>query len=499
MSFTFILPNQLFENSDILEKVDKCYIIEHPVFFTDYEYHKLKLTYHRASMKYYEDYISKKYKITTKYLEYDDNFENVFKENKNKELHYYEIVDFDIESEVKKYIKKYKIKEEKYDTPLFIASNDNIERYMKEKGHFINNSWYIWIRKEKKILVDSKSKPIGGKWSFDKENRLAYPEGYNKDTVYKPLTGKYINEAKKYIEKNFSDNVGNTNVYIPITHEGAKKQLRSFLKKRLKNFGDYQDAVSDKIKFGYHSLLSTIINVGLLTPEYVISETEKYYKKTKVKLSSVEGFIRQILGWREYMRIIYVYKYDDMQGSNMFKHKNKLNKSWYDGSTGIKPIDDIIKKVIEYGYAHHIERLMFLGNFMMLSEINPKEVFEWFMSLFIDAISPWVMYGNVYGMSQHSAGYVMATRPYFSSSNYVDKMSTYKKRKGVYDKINIGNEEYEWFDIWDALYYNFINNNKKYLSSNYSTANSVSVWNKKTNKEKEELIDIAKKYMREYM
>jgi deoxyribodipyrimidine photolyase-related protein len=186
-----------------------------------------------------------------------------------------------------------------------------------------------------------------------------------------------------------------------------------------------------------------------------------------------------------------------LETSNFFNHKNKIGKVFYLATTDIPPIDDLIKKVITFGYCHHIERLMYLGNFMLLCLINPQEVFRWFSELFIDAIGPdWVMMPNIYGMSQYSSTFMMK-KPYFSSSNYIDKMSCYKRKEGIYKKIELQNQLYEWYEIWDALYYNFIDIHQDKLKKIYSVANSVSNLKKKENRE--ELFKIAKLYIKKYI
>lgn len=509
-----ILPNQLFEKLDILENISEentkidVYLIEHPNFFINFNYHNMKQVYHRATMKYYFDFINKKYKKEINKFFYkffyidlknsDNTIKKIFKTY--DKINIYDPVDHEINKSFVHLAKKYKKELKITNTQLFYETSEDIENYIREKNIFINNSWYIWIRRKKNILVDKDGKPIGGKWSFDKENRNPYPKDLSKIPEFKPkfYTNKYISEAQKYISKT-NNTFGNNNIYLPITHKDTKKHFNNFLKKRMECFGPYQDAVHEKITIGCHSVISAMLNIGLITPEYVIKKTIEYYEKNKKQnrdiLASVEGFLRQIIGWRSYMRILYIYKAKEFEKENLFGHKRKLDMSrWQpinkkENLTGIKPVDRTIAKVMEYAYAHHIERLMYLGNFMMLTETHPYDVYKWFMECFIDAY-PWVMYGNVYGMSQHSAGTIMATRPYFSSSNYIDKMSSYKRETET-NKIN-------WNEYWDALYYNFIENNKKYLKSNYSTANAVSVWDKKSKKEKEHLLKLANEYLKKY-
>ena len=492
MNTILILPNQLFENNSLINNASYVYIYEHPVYFTKYKYHKLKLILHRASMKNYADYIKKKYKCKVKYIEYNDQL-NI----KNTKIDLYDPVDHDVMRDLKEYAKKNNSTLFAHNTPLFLCNMEDLVDYLDKGGKYHQTSFYIWQRKRMQILVTKDDKPIGGKWTYDSENRLPFPNNFNNDAKFKNNDSPYVKEATRYVEKNFKNNPGETELYLPIDHVGAKLHLKKFLKERLKCFGPYQDAVSKDIIFGCHSVLSPLINIGIITPKYVVDEILEYYKSHKnIPLESIEGLLRQIIGWREIMRLMYMFKHKEMINMNHFKHKRKIGKDWYFKSD-IGPINDLIKKLLKYGYAHHIERLMYLSNFMLLNEFDPDDVFEWFMVFFIDSYQ-WVMEANVYAMGQYSTGPLLMSRPYFSSSNYIDKMSSYKTKNDIYDKIKLGNEEYEWFEIWNALYYNFIDNNKKEFSKNYAVASSVSHWNKKSKLEQDKLLRIAKKYFKIY-
>jgi len=486
-----ILPNQLFKDFTTYEDV---FLYEHPFFFTAYKYHKLKLILHRASMKSYSEYLSKNHKV--KYLEYDYEIELLFK--KANTINIYDPVDHDIMKKFQALTKKHGVKLQVHDSLLFICKVSDLEDYRKLGFGFHHSSFYSWQRKRLGILM-ADDKPLGGSWSFDKENRLPFPKNFNLDMKTVNNDSSFVVDAKNYVNKHFSGNPGSTEFYLPITFLDVKKYFKSFLNNRLEYFGPYEDAVDKTIVFGSHSVLSPIINIGLITPREIVDKTIKYYEKNKenIKLQSVEAFVRQIIGWREMMRMLYHYEHTNMVNSNHFEHNRKLNKRWYTATTGIEPVDDLIKKVLKYSYAHHIERLMYLGNFMLLSEINPKSVYNWFMTLFIDAY-PWVMEGNVFAMSQYSTGGVLMTRPYFSASNYLAKMSNYKKTKGTYASIKIKDQQFEWYEIWDALYYRFVFNNKIELSKNYATAAAVAIWNKKSKNEKEKLLTLADGYLSYY-
>ena len=502
MNLIIIISNQLFEDPEILENLDKDDIIilyEHPVHFTKFNYHKMKLVMHRASMKFYEDYLNKNYKNKIIYLEYSDNLLNEIKKIKDVgNLKVYNPIDHDIMKEYLSISKKLKINLELIDNPGNICKIEDYDRYIKEsknKNPYFHHSFYVWCRREFDILVKN-DKPIGNKWSFDEENRIPFPPNYDEDIDFKIKNNKYLTEAKKYVNKHFDKNHGSDEYYLPIDFESSKKHLDKFLKERLNDFGPYEDAVSEKIIFGTHSVMSPIINIGLITPSFIIERVLDYYKKKKTKIQSVEAYIRQLF-WREFCILVYLNKNKELEKGNFFKHTNKLDKSWYDGSTPFEILNDLIKKALTYGWLHHIERLMYIGNFMFITETDPMHVYKWFMELFIDAY-PWVMAPNVFGMSQHSAGAIMMKRPYFSSTNYIDKMSTYKRKDNVLEKIKLDNEEYEWHQVWDALYYNFINSNETYLGKNYSTANIVRIWKKKSASEKKILLDLAKKFFKNY-
>ena len=474
MNIFIILPTQLFEINEYLDKMDMIYIIEEPFYFTSKKFHKQKLILHRASMKYYYDKLKIKYK-NINYIEFDKIKENDFK---NKNIHIFDPIDKPVIDKYRKLSPKIVI----YDTPLFLETRAELEEYRNtntNKKNYYHDNFYKWQRKRLNILIENREKPIGGKWSFDKENRNPYDKNYKEDKII-TYSNKYIEEAKSYIKKNFEDNFGLVEyIYYPITHDDARIHLKTFIKKRLETFGKYQDGISKKVIFGSHSILSPLLNIGLITPNIVIEEVLKYYNSDNKSLISVEAFIRQLIGWRSYIRFIYEYHGEEMKMMNRLNHKRKMPKSWYNNEgTKIRIIDDMIIKVQKYGYLHHIERLMIMGNIGLLLQINPKELYDWFMICFIDSYE-WVMIPNVYGMSQYSLINIsMMTRPYISSSNYIKKMSDYKKE--------------DWYEKWDALYWNFINNNKEILKKIYAMAIQVKLIEKMEKPRLSNYLTIAK-------
>jgi deoxyribodipyrimidine photolyase-related protein len=488
-----IYPTQLFEFNELLKLSTHIFLIEEPIYFTKFKFHKLKLIFHRASMKYYYDHITNIIKHNNiKYINfYDVDYDAIFKKfPKKHNLIIYDPVDIQLEKKIKKFANKYDINVTIYNTPLFLETIDDLINYKNtiKNNKFYHDNFYKWQRKRLNILMDN-DKPLYGKWSFDTENRKKFDNNYNEHQL-PTINNDYIIEAKKYITTHFTDNFGDTDDFIyPITYTSVKKHFKLFLKNKLALFGPFQDAVSKDINFGSHSILSPLLNVGLITVDYVIKKTLKIFNnhsetdKKKI-INSVEGFLRQIIGWRSFTRFMYLFFGDDMMKMNALNHKNKLNSKWFDASTNIYPIDFMINKVKKYAYLHHIERLMYIGNFSLLTNINPIEIYKWFMICFIDSFE-WVMVSNVMGMSQYALTDIsMMTRPYFSSSNYILKLSNFKCTNND-----------DWCEIWNALYYKFIYDNLDEFKRNYAIAPSVKHWLNKSHSEQTSLLTTANNYL----
>jgi deoxyribodipyrimidine photolyase-related protein len=451
---TLIFPHQLFKDHPALSREREIFLVEDQLFFSGVQsslkFHKKKLMLHRASMQAFKKKLeSQGYRVH--YVEFKiDLFQSLIK-NKIKEIWFSDTVDRVLESRLKREAKKWGIKINRLPTPAFLTPEDWVVSFFKGTQHFSMTHFYIAQRKRLKILVKDE-KPVGGKWSFDPENRRKIPKSLDIPVWPIPKSNPFIEEAKKYVEKHFPRNPGNAeNFFYPVTHEESERWLKNFLREKLKFFGDYQDAIVKDESFLFHSVLTPMLNIGLLTPDQIIKETLTYSEEHSIPLNALEGFIRQIIGWREFMRAVYLLKGEEERTTNFFQHKRKLPRSFYNGTTGLDPVDTIIHRLIQHAYAHHIERLMVLGNIMLLCEIDPDEVYRWFMELFIDAYD-WVMVPNVYGMSQHADGGLITTKPYISSSHYIRKMGDFSEGK--------------WRKIWDGLYWRFIHKHKDFFKKN---------------------------------
>lgn len=422
MSHLLILPHQLYDKKYIPKNTKNVVLYEHPQYFTKYNFNKKKLLLHRASMKCYYDYLIKK-KYNVDYIEF------------NKDISLTDYIIFDPIDEIKFKTKPKEILE----SPNFLLKKEDYEKYRKKTKNFMFNSFYKFGKEINNIIPDIKSQ--------DKENRKKLPKNItipklpsNKSVKDK----KYIDEAIKYVEKNFKNNYGNTdNFAFPISHSTANKWFKNFLEKKLKLFGDYEDAIVKNENYLFHSCLSSSINIGLINPLEIIDLLRNL--KNKYPINSYEGYIRQLY-WREYQR--YCFIYCDFN-ANYFGYNNKLNEKWYKGELGIEPVDDAIKKGFETGYLHHIYRLMVVGNWMNLNEISPKEGLKWFMEFSVDSYE-WVMYQNVLDMVFFSTGGKTMRKPYISSSNYILNMSNYKKKDA-------------WVEEWNKKYTSFLKKHKELL------------------------------------
>ena len=335
---------------------------------------------------------------------------------------------------------------------MFLFTREEFEKFHKGKQNFRMASFYKYGRTKFNVLLEKETDPLGGKWSFDEENRKKIPKGLDLPSLPEFKLSKYHNEVSTLIEKHFMDHPGKLgNIWFPVTRKQAMKSLKVFLDKRIENFGIYEDAMVPNKNFLFHSTISPLLNIGLLTPEEVLELTIDAFKKKALPLNSVEGFVRQILGWREFIRGIYQQKSDYQVKKNFWKHKRRLTQHWYDGTTGIDPLDDCIRRTSMDGYHHHIPRLMIISNIMNMSEIHPDDINKWFMEMYIDS-SDWVMIPNVYGMATYSDGGLMSTKPYTCGSNYILKMSNYSKG--------------EWCDIVDGLYWRFTDKHRSFYEKN---------------------------------
>ncbi|MEE1963650.1 cryptochrome/photolyase family protein [Allomuricauda taeanensis] len=449
-------PHQLFKNLDLLPKYAPVFLMEETLFFNQYNFHKQKILFHRASMKCYADHLSHN-GFEVHYIDAQEDRSDIrvlLKELVTEgygEFHIIDPTDNWLEKRIKSSVSETMVKW--HDSPLFLNTTDDLSHFFKpSKKNFFQTSFYKQQRRKRNILMEGEN-PKGGKWTYDVDNRKRYPKNRTPPAIAFPDADTYFTEAKSYVESHYKNNIGSlsqTPLY-PINFESAERWFQDFLENRFHKFGDYEDALVKDASCLHHSVLTPLLNVGLISVEDVLQTSISFSDEHKVPINSVEGFVRQIIGWREFIRGMYQVKGAEERTRNFWGYSRKMPKSFYDGTTGIVPVDITIKKVLKTGYAHHIERLMVLCNFMLLCEFDPDDIYQWFMELFIDAYD-WVMVPNVYGMGLFADGGLMSTKPYISSSNYINKMGDY--------------EGGEWEEIWDGLFWNFMDKNRAFFEQN---------------------------------
>ncbi|MBM3920442.1 MAG: cryptochrome/photolyase family protein [Sphingomonadales bacterium] len=453
MDVFIVFPHQLFKDIIPLKQVARVFIIEEYLFFKQYSFHKQKIALHRASMQYYKHWL-KSNGIETKYLESTTPLSDI--RNFISEKNQYKISSITCydpcDNWLSMRLQNSSIPVTYLASPSFLNDAD-IPLPTRKDGSIVQTDFYVAQRKQRNILMDN-GKPVGGQWTYDTDNRKRYPKGQTPPPLLFPDENEFTREAISYTEQHFPNNPGSlTEKFIySVNHTDTEKWLQHFLSHRFHDFGPYEDALVQKQHWLHHSVLTPMLNSGLLTPQQIIDAAIEYSDKHPIPLASLEGFIRQIIGWREFIRLFYLNHGTEQRNRNFWGFTRKIPASFYTGTTGILPIDDCIQKLLKTGYNHHIERLMVLGNFMLLCEFDPVEVYRWFMEMYIDAYD-WVMVPNVYGMSQFADGGRMCSKPYISGSNYLLKMSDYKG-------------DGRWEKIWDGLFWSFMHKQRDFFGQN---------------------------------
>lgn len=342
---------------------------------------------------------------------------------------------------------------------LFLTPTSEFNEWASTQKRLQMEQFYRWQRKRLSLLMVD-SQPEGGKWNYDNENRKPLPKGYVVPTVPFPQPSPHAADVRALIETHFADHPGSLEIqWLPTTRAQATAWLEDFINNRFEYFGKYEDAMASGEVFLHHSALSALMNVGLLHAHDVIDAA----LKADVPLASKEGFIRQIIGWREFMFGLYHYMPLNWKESNFLDQNEQLPEWWWklEGSPE-PPLEDVLSRLKSYGYSHHIERLMVLGNYMLLSDYKPQHVYDWFMTMYVDAYE-WVMVPNVIGMSQYADGGIdnagFASKPYISGSNYLQKMGRW------WPTTELAKQS-----AWTGLYWAFLARHGKVLRRNHRLA-----------------------------
>jgi deoxyribodipyrimidine photolyase-related protein len=452
---TIIYPHQLFNDHPALAPGRPVFLVEEPLLMREFPIHRQKLLLHRLSIQAYQRKLTTLGYTTsliplTETSTTEDTFTTLVHQGYTT-FHIVDTTDAWLEKRITHILSTLSGTRVSYESPLFILPKaEAVERYQKAKRHMAR--FYQDVRKQTGILMNEDNTPLGGQWNFDAENRKKIPDSLPPPEDPVPYQNEDTKKAVTWLETIPGEHYGTNDVWLPYTHEAAMAWLDEFLTTRFSSFGPYEDALTTTHHRLFHSILSPLLNIGLLIPQQIINATLAYTKEHQPPLASVEGFLRQIIGWREFIRAAYESDGTTMRTRNFWGHTRPLPPGLWTGETGLVPLDICIKSALTSGYNHHIERLMVLGNYLLLTKTNPDEVYRWFMGMYVDAYD-WVMVPNVYGMSQFADGGLFATKPYLSGSNYLRKMSNYPKGT--------------WETVWDALYWNFIHEHKAFFLNNH--------------------------------
>lgn len=460
MQAAIIYPHQLFEQHPAVSGAAEIFLVEDPLLFTHYRFHRSKLMLHRASMEIFADRLRrdghKVRLIETHLLPAGRGLGEILRQHGVTCARCVDPCDDWMLQRLQTSLQAVGITLELLSDPHFLTPPTAFDRLNASGKKWFFTDFYIDQRKRLDVLLEDGGRPVGGKWSFDPENRKKLPRDIRIPAAWQPASAgtaaeqTAVRSAAAWAAREYPAAPGDARDFnFPVSRAQALNALQQFLDQRLADFGLYEDAMHTDHLVLFHSVLTPPLNIGLLSPQEIV--TAALARRDHVPLNSLEGFIRQVIGWREYIRGVYLHYGRRQRCRNFWGYHQRLPAAFYDGTTGIEPVDLVIRRVLRHSWCHHIERLMILGNFMLLCELHPDDVYRWFMELFIDAYD-WVMVPNVYGMSQYADGGLITTKPYISGSAYVLKMSNFQRGP--------------WCEIWDALYWRFVDRHRDFFAAN---------------------------------
>jgi deoxyribodipyrimidine photolyase-related protein len=485
-----ILGNQLFPAEHLPPATEVSVFMAEDVGLCTYvRHHQQKIVLFLAAMRSYADalraagYDVHYHTLDTQNTEtYETRLDKTLRGTGASEIVHFEVEDKPMEKRLVEFSKSRELPRAELPSPMFLCSRERFAAFTKGKKRLLMGEFYKQQRRRLGILVDDDNQPIGGRWSFDADNRRKLPKNVTPPEIDWAEPTTHVADVIEIVKREFADHPGNANEFCwPTRREQALSWLDTFVEQRLEQFGPFEDAISTRSATVFHSVLSPCLNIGLLTPAEVIAKVMAHVDA--VPMQSLEGFVRQVIGWREFVRGIYRGFSEEQDNSNFWAHERGLTDAWYEGTTGIPPLDDAIKTAQRLGWVHHIPRLMVLGNLMTLSEIRPSNAHAWFMEMFVDS-SEWVMGPNVYGMGLFSDGGIFATKPYICGSNYLLKMSDYGKGP--------------WCDVVDGLYWRFIDKHRGFFSANPRLALMPRALDRLDTDRKSRIFNSAHAFLREH-
>ena len=380
-------------------------------------------------------------------------------------------------------------------TRQFLVPREEFLGWAEGKKSLLMETHYRRVRTEFGFLMEADGKPVGGRWNFDEENRKTFRDwtkaGRPRAEVRKEKTDRITREVMALVEKEFSGHPGSTEgFWLPVDRAGALRWLDDFITTRLTGFGPWEDLMVEGDEFLFHAVISPVLNLGLLTPRECIERAIAAYGKGKAPLAGVEGFVRQIAGWREFVNGVYWLKMPDYVEANGLEAQRPLPGFFYTGETEMNCLGQCLRQVLGTGYNHHIQRLMVLGNFLLLAGVRPPEALRWFNEMYVDA-HDWVMAANVVGMVLHADGGFMATKPYAAGSGYISKMSNYCAGCRYKPEVKTGPEACPF----NYLYWDFFARHEKRFARNPRIGMALRTLAKKTPADRKAIADSARTFL----
>lgn len=459
-SLFLLQGNHLFPPSYLKShKKDLFLMLEDREQMTTCKYHKHKLVFCLSAMRHYAHEL-RHYDFNLLYFElYDAKtmpheklLQKVLTEGKIKKIITFEIEDHRIESRLQAFCQRYGYELEVKPSPQFLLSREDFKNYLEQHGRPSVKKFYEIQRQRLNILMDPSGAPLGGRFSFADEERLRWSKKNGAPKFPVSVREELDLKVIHLVEKEFPDHHGDAHTFwYPTGRAAAQEALEDFCKYRLAEFGPYDDTICPSEDFLFHSVLSPLLNVGLLLPKDVLNTVIQYAKNQPVSLNSLESFTKKVLGYREFARGIYRNFNEFQEQSNFWQHHRLPTANWYTGQTGVLPLDDAIKKALRLSYNHLTERLKIICNMMNLSEISPPEVYRWFNEMQMDSAA-WALGPNVYGLGLQSDGGIFTSKLHIYGTDHWFKISSYSKA--------------DWALEVDGLYWRFIEKHKDYLVKN---------------------------------
>ena len=462
---------------------------------THLRYHQQKLTLLYSAMRHYANDLKKR-KFHTLYhhlsdspagADYSTILAGWIQEHRIRDIHLLDPNEYDTFHALPALSKKLGVPIQTHRSPQFLVSRDEFAAWAKGKKHLLMESHYRRLRAEHNILMTPTGKPEGADWNLDDQNRRTAREFSKENPKIPPLPripqDPITSAVAKEVGQRFPDHPGKgDDLWIPTTRQGALEWLKGFIRQRLEAFGSWEDVMIENQPVLFHSVLSPFLNLGLLTPMECIQAAEKTYREGKAPLNSVEGFIRQILGWREFIHGIYWLKMPAYREENFLEADRPLPRWAYTGKTEMRCVSEAIRGTLDLAYNHHIQRLMVLGNYFLLGGYEPKAVLRWYTEMYLDAYD-WVMVPNVLGMILFADGGFFATKPYAAGSAYQDKMGNHCGSCRFDPKKKEGPDACPFH----SLYWNFYGQHGPKFRSNPRIGMMLKMWEKKSAEEKKRI------------